>query len=270
MLNTYRTLAAWICYSQKDLAYNIYLRGCGKVYEREIGNISCSLSSIQPAVFPVTYQSRTHVFSTQEPIRVAETPSDFFSNFFAGPILSLWDVIWVAQNPTNNLAAELVKDPGIQALFLQPPNDQYLPLYEAMLQGIIADLVCIANDYDSSLHLLMYILQFTYKRLLYSMTDPPPPASCIRTVNGTMSAEVTGWAAKPVHIGFLMPMTILNLASFILMLISIALRRRDIHEFDPTDPRSLVLAASRVNESEPTGWADGVTYRSREVRKCQI
>ena len=268
MLNTYRTLAVWVCYSQEALAYNIYLRGCGRVYEREIGNISCSLSSIQPAVFPVTYQSRTNVFSTQEPITAFETPSDFFYNFFAGPILSLWDVIWVAQNPTNNLAAELVKDPGIQALFLQPPNDQYLPLYEAMLQGIIADLVCIENY--SSLPLLMDILQFTYKRFLYSMTSPPPPASCLRTVNGTMSAEVTGWVAKPVHIGFLMPMTILNLASFILVLLPIARQKTGIHEFDPTDPGSLVLAESRVNESEPTGWADGVTYRSREVRLCQI
>jgi len=83
-----------------------------------------------------------------------------------------------------------------------------------------------------------------------------------------MSAEVTGWVAKPVHIGFLMPMTILNLASLIVMSISIARAKKGCQEFDLTDPRSLVLAKSHLDEGEPSGWADGLSYRSREVREC--
>ena len=89
-------------------------------------------------------------------------------------------------------------------------------------------------------------------------------------MNGMLSAEVTGWVAKPVHIGFLMPMTILNLASLIIVLISKARAKRDCHEFDPTDPRSLVSAESSLDESDHSGWADGVSYRSIEVCECQI
>lgn len=121
----------------------------------------------------------------------------------------------------------------------------------------------------------MVVPQFTYVRLLFS-TSPlhrpssPLPASCNRTVNGVLSAEVTGWVAKPVHIGFLMPMTILNLASLIIVLISIARAKKGFHEFDLTDPRSLVSAESSLDESDNSGWTDGVSYRSREVCECQI
>ena len=120
-------------------------------------------------------------------------------------------------------------------------------------------------------YLLMTFLQVTYLRFLYSMIiDPLPPASCIRTVNGMLNAEVTGWVAKRVHIGFLMPMTILNLASLIVVLISIARANRGFYEFDPTDPRPLLLAEPSLDKSDDSGWADSVLYRSREVRKCRI
>ena len=269
------TLAFWACPSisteQKDPAYYIYLRGCGGSYESEIGNISCSVSLTQPAVFPVTYQSSTHLFSAQEQIKASETHYTLTNNPIENAIVSLWDVLTLAQNLENNLVAESVMDLGVQAFGLLPSgqNAQYLLLYEAMIQGILEDQVCTANN--SSLPLLMVVLQVTYERFLYLVnSDTPPPASCNRTVNGTFSAEVTGWVTKPVHIGFLMPMTILNLASLIVASISITKAKRSRHEFDPTDPRSLVLAESSLDESEPSGWADGVSYRPREVRECQI
>ena len=270
MPNTNSTLAFWACSNgQKYATYYIYFHGCSETYEKEIGNITCSVSPIQPAVFPVTYQRSTHVFSTLEEITTSAAPSDFFSMVIEWGMVAFVNLVQVAQNPVHNLVAASVKELGIQALGIQPPNDLYLSLYEAMLKGTMVDLVCTAND--SSLPLLMVILQVTYQRFLYStITDPPPPASCIRRVNGTLSAEVTGWVAKQEHIGFLIPMTIINLASFITMSISIARAKRSSHQFDLTDPRSLVLAESRLHQSEPSGWADGVSYRSREVRGCHI
>ena len=218
----------------------------------------------------MTYQSSTGVFSTQELITPSTTPYHFFSDLIQEVIFALVDVFAIAQNTVNNLVAESITDLGNQALRFPPPNDQYLPLYEAMIQGILGDWVCTANN--SSLPLLIIIPQLTYVRFLYSVnpTTTQPPASCIRTVNGTMSAEVTGWVARPVHIAFLMPMTILNLASLIVMSISMVRVKRSGHESDPTDPRSLVLAESHLDESEPSGWGDGVSYRSREVRECHI
>ena len=273
ILNTNSTLAFWACYSipdgQKSLDYYIYLRGCGKKYELEVGNITCRVFPIQPAVFPVTYQSSTHAFTTQEQI-TASVPANTFSDFIHGAIEAFGNVILGAQNLMNNPVAELVKDLGIQALEFPPHNDQYLPLYEAMIQGIVEDQVCTANN--SSLSSLMAILQSTYQRYFFSMivADMPPPSSCFRAVTGMLSAEVTGWVAKPVHIGFLMPMTILNLASLIILSMRIARAKRGCHEFDLTDPRSLVLAESSLNESEPSGWEDTVSYRSREVRDYHL
>ena len=116
--------------------------------------------------------------------------------------------------------------------------------------------------------------QVTYMRFLYSYSmlnvSLAPPPSCMRTVNGTLTTNMIGWVAKPVHIGFLMPMTILNLASLIIVITSISRAKKGCYEFDPTDPRSLLLADPRLDESEPSGWADGVSYRSREVREYHI
>lgn len=273
MTNTNNTLAFWACQSiptvEQDPAYYIYLRGWAN-YATEIGNISCTVSPIQPAIFPVTYRSITGLFSAQEQIS-ASTPSSSFSVIIEAAIIGLGNSINVGQTIYNNLVAASVTNLGVQSLALpaDEPNEQYLPLYEAMIQGVLVDQVCTANN--SSLSILMVVPQVTYLRFLYSvMTNPPRPSSCTRTVNGVLSAEVTGWVAKPVHIVFLTPMTILNLASLIIVLISIARAKTGHYEFDPTDPRSLVLARPIFNESEPVGWADRVSYRSRGAQMVPV
>ena len=81
--DTTQTLTFWACKSLpiggQDPAYYIYLRGRGVIYETVIGNITCSVGPIQPAVFPVTYQSSTRVFSTQEQISTSG-PANTFSD----------------------------------------------------------------------------------------------------------------------------------------------------------------------------------------------
>ena len=272
--DTNRTLTHWACKSipteGQYPAYYIYLRGRGTFYEKEIGNISCTISPIQPAVFPVTYQSSTGIFSTEKGIETSE-PADTFSDLVEYAISVSQYVLRQAQTGSFNLVAGLVQEFGTQGLgVLSSHQDKaFLPVYEAMIEGILVDQVCTTSN--SSPPLLMVIPQLAYLRFLYSMrTDPPPPASCIRRVNGMFSAEVTGWVAKLVHIWFLMPMTILNLASLIFVLISIAKAKRGRYEFDPTDPRPLLLAEPRLDEVDHSGWSDSVLYRSREVRECQM
>ena len=81
----------------------------------------------------------------------------------------------------NNLVPESVMDLGIQAFGLPQDKqiEQYLSLYEALIQGtgILEDQVCTANNF--SFPLLMVVLQVTYERFLYLVnSDTPPPASC--------------------------------------------------------------------------------------------
>jgi len=268
-------LTLWACKSlptgEQDTHYYIYLRELGSYFGGGNLNISCAVSPIQPAIFPVTYQSSSRVFSTQEPS--ATSAPAINSDFIERAILALYLAVYLAQTATVNLVADSVEALGVQAGLYEESGQYLLPLYEAMIQGILVDEVCTASN--SSRPLLMVIRQLTYMRYSYSTASAndfysSPPASCNRTVTGVLSTEVTGWVGKPVHIGFLMPMTIINLSSLIIVLISITKAKRGCHEFDLTDPRSLVSAEPSLDESDHSGWADGVSYRSREVRECQI
>ena len=282
MIDDDQTLASYACKSlptgEQDPTYYIYLRGHGHIYENAIGNITCTVSPIQPTIFPVTYQSGTGVFSAQEPTTISKAPHNISMVFVEEAVWVFGLAVLQAQTPILNLLADSVYVFGVKAMGIGPwdwQNKQYLPLYEAMIQGILVDEVCTASNSSCPFNLLMVVSQLTYIRFLYatapaSIFPSPPPASCNRTVTGVLSAEVTGWVAKPVHIGFLMPMTILNLISLTIVLICMARVKRGCHEFDFTDPRSLVSAESIPDESDQSGWADGVLYRSREVRECLI
>ena len=158
--DTERTLAFWACKSlptgQQDPAYYIYLRGRGKTYEKSIGNITCIVFPAQPALFPVMYQSSTRFFSTQERITTSP-PAISFSLFIEQAISILGIEVQRAQTAGVNLIAESAKVLGIQAGFgPYEKNEKYLPLYGAMIQGILVDDVCTASN--SSRPLLMVVL----------------------------------------------------------------------------------------------------------------
>ena len=261
--NVDNTLTSWACKSvpngEEDPAYYLYLRGRVN-YIQAIGNITCTVFP-KPAVFPVTYQSNKQIFSSKEPI---QTSRNTFSGFIDRAVVAQMGIILAAQGIQSNLVAESIISSGVQSFGLPPyvQNEQYLRLYEAMIQGILVDQVCPFSVI--SLFSVTLSLQITYTRFIYS-TIANPPSSCLRTVNGSLTAEVIGWFAKPVLILFLMPMTILNLASLIIVLITRSRAKGDCHEFDPTDLMPLILAEPSLDEEEPSGWADRVTYRSREV-----
>jgi hypothetical protein len=147
--NTDNTLTSWSCKSAQtgngpDPTYYIYLRGRGQFYETEIGNITCALSPIQPAVFPVMYQTSPGIFSSQEP---TATFTNTFPTLIERVLVALAGVIQEAQSTQSNLVAESVITFGVKAFRLPPyqQNDQYLRLYEAMIQGMIEYQVCLAN-----------------------------------------------------------------------------------------------------------------------------
>ena len=144
--DTNQTLTFWACKSlptgEQETAYYIYLRGSGMIYEPVIGNITCTVYSIQPAVFPVTYQSSTRVFSTQEQISTS-APANTFSNFVEYAIFTLGGALREAQTISVNMIAGSVEGLGSQAMGfgLYEKKERYLPLFQAMIQGILVDQV---------------------------------------------------------------------------------------------------------------------------------
>jgi hypothetical protein len=146
--NTNNTLTFWSCKSVQTgngpyPTYYIYLRGRIN-YATEIGNITCALSPIRPAIFPVMYQTPPGIFHSQEP---TTTFTNTFPTLIERALVALGGVIQEAQNSQSNLVAESVITFGVKAFRLPPyqPNDQFLRLYEAMIQGMIEYQVCLAN-----------------------------------------------------------------------------------------------------------------------------
>lgn len=115
--------------------YSIYLRGRGG-YQDSIGNITCTVSAIQAAIYPVTYQSFLRVFSSKKLI----TNSSWVNpRWMQRSLIKLGDVIHEAQNSTANSVAESVITIGAPSF--RPRSDQknpkYLEFFQWMLQGIL-------------------------------------------------------------------------------------------------------------------------------------
>jgi len=145
-LNTDNTLTFWACKSiptdGKEPAYYIYLRG--RENYATIADLTCRVTSIQPAIFPVEYQSAPSIFSSKDSnTTFANTTPGLMELALAG----LGAVIWEGQNIRSNLVADTVITFGVKDFQLLPDkrNETYLRLYEAMIQGIIEYEVCLVN-----------------------------------------------------------------------------------------------------------------------------
>ena len=148
--NTNNTLTFWACKSAQEPTYHVYLRG--RIKYAPIANITCIVSSIQPEIFPVEYQSAPNIFSSKEPnASFANAP---LANATPGLILiehalgGLGAVIQESQNIQSNLVAESVITFGVKNFKLEPyeRNEKYLRLYEAMIKGILEYEVCLVNS----------------------------------------------------------------------------------------------------------------------------
>ena len=152
--NTNNTLTFWACKSVptdgKEPTYHIYLRG--RLGYASFADVTCSLSSIQPTIFPVEYQSAPSIFSSSEP-NAPFSNATFSNATFPAPALieyaigGLGGVIQESQNVQSNLVAESVITFGVKNFQLQPyeRNEQYLRLFEAMITGILEYEVCLVN-----------------------------------------------------------------------------------------------------------------------------
>jgi len=64
-------------------------------------------------------------------------------------------------------------------------------------------------------------------------------------------------------------MTILNLASLVIILIAMFNAKTGGYKFDPFNPNALLSASSKVEDGQPMEWKDPVKYRP-DVRDSHI
>ncbi|EAU93628.2 hypothetical protein CC1G_02858 [Coprinopsis cinerea okayama7 len=202
--NSNNSFAFWACKApsmdESFPSYYLYFRGL-RNYVDTMGNITCLLSPLQTSVFPTTYLSEGKLFTSPE--NATSAPSPVYDGLIEQSLVGLVGVAKDAQSYQSNLVHESVVTVGVKSFDLEPHGrqDRYLPLLAAMVQGML--------EYE-----------VTYSRLLYSTEDIPP--SCIRQIDGLVTYRVIGWEGKLAHIGFLMPMTLVNAASVVFIIIAIA------------------------------------------------
>ena len=82
-------------------------------------------------------------------------------------------------------------------------------------------------------------------------------------MEATFNYTITGWSVKPEHIGFLIPLTLINLASLVIMIFVILGTTSGSYKSDPISAKSLILAEHHPQNFEPSGWKDCAVYDSR-------
>ena len=65
-----------------------------------------------------------------------------------------------------------------------------------------------------------------------------------------------GWSVDFENIGFLIPMTIVNLASLVVLLIAMFNAKRGRYKFDPLKPNALLSASYNIKEGQSIAWED--------------
>lgn len=112
--------------------------------------------------------------------------------------------------------------------------------------------------------------QATYIRLLYSAkVDDTTPESCQRQVNGSADLEKFGWSSSSHNAAYLLPVTLINLTTLVILVVAMRTGTKLLPRFDPTDPESLILShdASGIQlltvTSQPTNpipWRNLVAF----------
>ena len=82
-----------------------------------------------------------------------------------------------------------------------------------------------------------------------------------------MNYAVLGWFVTSANIGFLIPMTIINVAAFIALLLAMSLANAGGNPFHPFHPRP-VSYGDHINDQEklPDEWKENVSFQPMSVR----
>ena len=115
---------------------------------------------------------------------------------------------------------------------------------------------------------LIVVPQVSYLRLIYS-TVGTQPDDCNRNVTGSVNYLVVGWFVSPANIGFLIPITIINGAAFVALVIAMCIAWTNGHKFRPFHPRRVIIAKEDFDKNGPgvpAEWSRNVSYHPMTVR----
>jgi hypothetical protein len=138
---SHHTMGSWVCgqgnRSQDGSfgTYLLYLRGY-ELYDAILGNMTCTVSPVQHAIFPVTFSTRSGAFTASQPTQQFTTsPSDLIIR----SIMAILSLVTESQGFSANAVAESVITYGVKSFGLSAGSwdPQYLRLFEAMIQGMI-------------------------------------------------------------------------------------------------------------------------------------
>lgn len=184
-------LAFWACQTaQSGDSYNLYLRGVGAYFAPEIGNITCIISPIQPAVFEVNYSGQVLTVAQEY---ISKSPM-IHTDLIRGAVEALGDIVWQVQTLAGNSVADLVLDSATRDCGIAPANrsEEVLKLFEAVIQGMLEYDVCLIT---ANITPLMNFLRqptpasFTRQKSL----NKHHSRVCVRSMASQMSES---WACK--------------------------------------------------------------------------
>ena len=147
--DTLSSIMYWACRdATQPGTYYIYLRGI-YLASNSIGNITCTVSQLQPATYSVMYESNKGIFTTTP---LTPGPAGSASSAFTSPVMSytlhgLGNFMWGQNSHTTNLLIESIIAFAVKDFDQWPPNrpsDTYLQLYGLMFKGVVEYLVCVS------------------------------------------------------------------------------------------------------------------------------
>ena len=85
-------------------------------------------------------------------------------------------------------------------------------------------------------------------------------------MTGSVNYQVVGWFVSRANVGFLIPITIINGAAFVALVIAMWIAWNGGHKFHPFHPRPVTIAEN-LDEGEqvPYEWGDEVSYNPTMV-----
>jgi hypothetical protein len=119
--------------------------------------------------------------------------------------------------------------------------------------------------------LYRYSIKATYIRLIETAYTEisKPPDSCNRDVQGSLTYQVIGWHYNQTTIEGLLPATVINLVSFVLLLVAVFIRDRVVYPQGPTDMNllhhSLAEGGNGQVEDSPAIYSPPANHLSVQV-----